>query len=234
MIKGAMMKKLLIVEDDQAIREALRYYFKKQDYIVTLSEGVLKAKQLILKENFDLVILDIGLADGDGYELAKYIRGYSQLPIIFLTARDEREDLYRAFELGGDDYLTKPFEIKELDLRIQSILRRMDVKNEKRLRQSGDISIDSKAVRVFKREEQITLTATEYKLLTLFFDNPKQAITRDDILKYIWQTNEDIDGSNTISVYVKRLREKIEDDPSFPNYIKTVRGVGYMWNEDVD
>lgn len=229
-----MMKKLLIVEDDQAIREALRYYFKKQDYIVTLSEGVLKAKQLILKENFDLVILDIGLADGDGYELAKYIRGYSQLPIIFLTARDEREDLYRAFELGGDDYLTKPFEIKELDLRIQSILRRMDVKNEKRLRQSGDISIDSKAVRVFKREEQITLTATEYKLLTLFFDNPKQAITRDDILKYIWQTNEDIDGSNTISVYVKRLREKIEDDPSFPNYIKTVRGVGYMWNEDVD
>lgn len=228
------MKKLLIVEDDQAIREALRYYFKKQDYIVTLSEGVLKAKQLILKENFDLVILDIGLADGDGYELAKYIRGYSQLPIIFLTARDEREDLYRAFELGGDDYLTKPFEIKELDLRIQSILRRMDVKNEKRLRQSGDISIDSKAVRVFKREEQITLTATEYKLLTLFFDNPKQAITRDDILKYIWQTNEDIDGSNTISVYVKRLREKIEDDPSFPNYIKTVRGVGYMWNEDVD
>ena len=178
--------------------------------------------------------MDVGLPDGDGFELSQYIRTLSQVPIVFLTAVDSQEDIYKGFEIGGDDYITKPFSVKELFLRVNSILKRQEVVDIKKVRTSGDIKVDNLSVRVYKNDQILDLTPTEYKLVNYFLDNPKVALSRDDILKNIWDTNEDLRGDNTISVYIKRLREKIEDDAAFPEYIRTIRNVGYMWDKEVN
>ena len=228
------MKKILIIEDDNSICSGLKFYLKEKGMSVSSCGTVFEAKQKIIKEFFDIIIMDIGLPDGDGFELAKYIRSFSQVPIVFLTAVDEQENIYKGFELGGDDYVTKPFSIKELYLRVNSILKRSETTDIKKIRTSGDIKLDNLSVRVFKEEDALDLTPTEYKLINLFIDNPKVALSRDDILKNIWDTNEELKGDNTISVYIKRLREKIEDDVAFPEYIITVRNVGYMWDKEVE
>lgn len=228
------MKKILIIEDDDSICTGLKFYMKKRGISVSTCANVFEAKQVIIKEFFDIIIMDVGLPDGDGFELAKYIRTFSQVPIIFLTAVDGQDNIYKGFELGGDDYVTKPFSIKELFLRVNSILKRQEISELKKVRTSGDIILDNLSVRVHKKDKSLELTPTEFKLINLFFDNPKKALSRDDILKNIWDTNEELKGDNTISVYIKRLREKIEDEVGFPEYIKTVRNVGYMWDKDVE
>ncbi len=228
------MKKILIVEDDRSISVGLKFYFKKEGLNVSTSETVFDAKQKIIQEFFDVIVMDVGLPDGDGFELAQYIRTLSQVPIVFLTAVDSQEDIYKGFEIGGDDYITKPFSVKELFLRVNSILKRQEVVDIKKVRTSGDIKVDNLSVRVYKNDQILDLTPTEYKLVNYFLDNPKVALSRDDILKNIWDTNEDLRGDNTISVYIKRLREKIEDDAAFPEYIRTIRNVGYMWDKEVN
>lgn len=228
------MRKILIVEDDKSISTALKFSFKKEGFSVLTVDTAAEARRVIFEEIFDIIIMDVGLPDDDGFELSKYIRTISQVPIVFLTARDDKEDVYKGFEIGGDDYITKPFSFKELFLRVNSILRRNEVSEVKKVRKSGDIRIDTSSVRVYKKDSIIDLTPTEYKLLNVFFDNSKHAMTREDILKEIWETNQDLKGDNTISVYIKRLREKIEDDPNKPQYIITIRNVGYMWDKDVD
>lgn len=228
------MKKILIVEDDRSISVGLKFYFKKEGLNVSTSETVFDAKQKIIQEFFDVIVMDVGLPDGDGFELSQYIRTLSQVPIVFLTAVDSQEDIYKGFEIGGDDYITKPFSVKELFLRVNSILKRQEVVDIKKVRTSGDIKVDNLSVRVYKNDQILDLTPTEYKLVNYFLDNPKVALSRDDILKNIWDTNEDLRGDNTISVYIKRLREKIEDDAAFPEYIRTIRNVGYMWDKEVN
>lgn len=227
------MKKILIVEDDKSISTALSFSFKKEGFNVDAIGTAAEARKLIFEELFDIIIMDVGLPDGDGFEVSKYIRSVSEVPIVFLTARDEKEYMYRGFEIGGDDYITKPFSFKELYLRVNSILRRNETNDMKKIRVSGDIRIDTSSVRVYKKDTILDLTPTEYKLLNFFFDNSKNAMTREDILKNIWETNQDLKGDNTISVYIKRLREKIEDEVNTPDYIKTVRNVGYIWDKDV-
>jgi len=227
------MKRLLIVEDDNSISTALSFSFKKEGFDVNAIATAAEARKLIFEEPFDIIIMDVGLPDGDGFEVSKYIRSVSQVPIVFLTARDEKEYMYRGFELGGDDYITKPFSFKELYLRVNSILRRNENSDMKKVRVSGDIRIDTSSVRVYKKDVILDLTPTEYKLLNFFFDNARDAMTREDILKNIWATTQDLKGDNTISVYIKRLREKIEDEVNTPVYIKTVRNVGYIWDKEV-
>lgn len=228
------MRKILIVEDDLSISAGLKFYFKKNGLNVSTCDSFLEAKQTVIKEYFDLIVMDVGLPDGNGFELAKYVRTISQVPIVFLTAVDDQDNIYKGFELGGDDYITKPFSVKELFLRVNSILKRQVPTEQKKVRTSGDIKVDTLSVRVYKGEKVLDLTPTEYKLVNLFIENAKVALSRDDILKNIWDTNEELRGDNTISVYIKRLREKIENDAGYPEYIKTVRNVGYMWDKEVD
>ncbi|MDO5026845.1 MAG: response regulator transcription factor [Tissierellia bacterium] len=228
------MKKILIIEDDRSISEGLKFYFKNKGLNVSSCASIYEAKRLLMDGSFDLIIMDLGLPDGNGFELARYIRTFSGVAIVFLTAIDEQESLYKGFELGGDDYVTKPFSIKELYLRVNSILKRQDFGPMKKIRKSGQIKLDKSSRKVYKDNLELELTPTEYKLLNYFIDNPNIALSRDDILKNIWDINEDIRGDNTISVYIKRLREKIEDNLACPQYIQTIRKVGYMWDKEVD
>lgn len=186
-----------------------------------------------MNDIFDLIILDVGLPDGDGFEIGEEVRRMSQVPIIFLTARDEQEDIIKGLSIGADDYMTKPFSVKELHLRINSILKRSRKADAQMVKVSGDILIEITNNKAFRKGEMLDLTPTEYKLLNVFMDNPKLALNREDLLRQIWDTNESFQSANTITVYIKRLREKIEDNISEPVYITTVRKGGYMWDVEV-
>ena len=225
------MTRILMVEDDDSIAIGLKYYFEKIGYEVVRACDAFTAKDLFRKEDFDLVIMDIGLPDADGFELTKHIRTDNELPIIFLTARDEEDDLIKAFEIGGDDYMTKPFSLKELEARVNRLLKRADKDGAKKV--SKDIMLDTQRQIAFKNGAKLDLTSMEYKLLLYFMTNPKKPLTRDELIAYIWDTDEIVKGNNTISVYIKRLREKIEDDLIIPEYILTLRNVGYVWDQEV-
>lgn len=227
------MSKILLVEDDSTIATGLSYLCKNEGYQMDLAPCVKDAKKAIDEGDYDLYLLDIGLPDGNGYDVCKYIREKESTPIIFLTARDDESDVVKGLEMGGDDYIAKPFRTKELLSRIKSVLRRTTelVANNKLV--SGDIEIDQLTTKVFVKGEEISLTQSEYKLLLLYMNNAKKVITRIASLENLWEVEGDFINDSSISVYIRRLREKIEDNPSEPRYLKTVRGVGYIWDEDV-
>lgn len=228
------MSRLLLVEDDQALALGIEFTLVDEDYQVlraaTLSEG----RRLFENENFELIILDVNLPDGNGYELCKYIRTKSDVPIIFLTALDEEVNVVLGFEIGGDDYITKPFRVKELISRIKAILRRNSkIAASGTKLASGDIVLDTSTALVKKNGSEIALTAQEYRLLLIFMSKPKILMKRDEILRYLLEGAEAFFDENTLSVYIKRIREKVEDNPKEPHYIITQRGLGYKWNMEV-
>lgn len=227
------MANLLLVEDDATLSLGIVYSLEKEGYKVDKVNTVESAKSIIVEKDFDLIILDIGLPDGDGFELCKYIRQSRTTPIIFLSAEDEEVNIVMALDMGGDDYITKPFRINELLSRIKAVLRRYNKTLLGQNLQSGDIKIDLLANKVFVKDEEINLTASEYKLLLILMKNFKIALSRVKILENLWDTEGDFVDDNSLSVYIKRLREKIEEDFSQPKYIKTLRGVGYMWDMEV-
>ncbi|MDO5718772.1 MAG: response regulator transcription factor [Tissierellia bacterium] len=227
------MTRILLVEDDTALATGIEYLLQNEGYEMDLSTTVKDAKEKINNRDYDLFILDIGLPDGDGYELCHYIRIDKQTPIIFLTARDEERDVVKGLEIGGDDYISKPFRTKELVSRIKSVLRRFSTRITSNILVSGDIKIDQLQARTYLRDEEISLTPSEYKLLLLYMNNSKKVITRIAALENLWDVEGDFINDSSISVYIRRLREKIEDDPSNPRYLKTARGIGYIWDEEV-
>lgn len=228
------MKKILLIEDDKALSVGVVYYFNKEGYLVDHMVSLKEAFEKFSKEIYEVILLDISLPDGEGYDFANRIRKISQVPIIFLTARDSEESLLRAFELGADDYITKPFSLKELNARIKSVLKRAGtVLNSGTKRVSGDIEVDILSLKVSKKGKNIDLTSSEYKLLNYFMDNYNIALSRDKILEFLWQSDAGFSAYSTVSVYINRLREKIEKDPGYPQYIVTKRGVGYMWSVEV-
>ncbi|NLW52986.1 MAG: response regulator transcription factor [Tissierellia bacterium] len=227
------MEKILLVEDNASIIKGLTFYLKKEGYQIEVAKSAVEARKQIMNDIFDLIILDVGLPDGDGFEIGEEVRRMSQVPIIFLTARDEQEDIIKGLSIGADDYMTKPFSVKELHLRINSILKRSRKADAQMVKVSGDILIEITNNKAFRKGEMLDLTPTEYKLLNVFMDNPKLALNREDLLRQIWDTNESFQSANTITVYIKRLREKIEDNISEPVYITTVRKGGYMWDVEV-
>lgn len=226
------MNKILLLEDDAALVDGLQYALRKEGYEVEAARRVGEARER-LENGYDLLLLDVALPDGTGFEVCESARkSGSSVPVIFLTAADDEMSIVRGFDSGGDDYVTKPFRLSELRARIHALLRRAgtDRKNGRRL-VSGNINIDPERGLAEKDGKALELTGAEYRLLCLFIRNAGIVVTRNRILEELWDSGGSFVDDNTVSVYVRRLREKIERDPSKPESLMTVRGFGYRWNE---
>jgi DNA-binding response OmpR family regulator len=233
------MNRLLLVEDDESLALGIEFSLKDGGYEVSRTSTVEGGKKLFHMESFDLVLLDVNLPDGNGYELCKYIREISDVPIIFLTALDDEVNVVQGLEIGGDDYITKPFRVRELLSRIKATIRRNsnNTRNYKNtlvenILRSESIFVDNIKAVVKKNGEVINLTAQEYKLLLIFMNKPNVLMKRDEILKELLEGEDPFFDENTLSVYIKRIRDKIEDNPREPQYIVNKRGLGYKWNKE--
>lgn len=225
------MVKILIVEDDSTIAFGVKYALEQEGFNVDIAKDLQEARDNISNNNYNIILLDVMLPDGTGYDLCKEIRNMSEVPIIFLTACDEEVNIVMGLDIGGDDYMTKPFRIRELISRIKAVLRRKSNNNEdnKKVLKLGNISIYTLEARVYKNNEEVFLTSVEYKLLLILIQNKNVVLSRSQILEKLWDVSYDFVNDNTLTVYIKRLREKIEDDSSNPDKIITVRGLGYKW-----
>lgn len=226
---------LLLLEDDISLIDGLSYSLKKNGFDVEIVRTVAEAfDRLHSLEKYDMLILDVTLPDGTGFAVCEKVRKLgSQVPIIFLTASDEEVSVIRGLDSGGDDYITKPFKLGELCSRIRALLRRSGISNREKATtiQCGDLVIDLLGNRVLRKGKILDLTNAEYRLLGLLVRNANRIVTRDIILSELWDDAGNFVDDNTLSVYVRRLREKVEDDPSHPRHLMTVRGFGYRWEE---
>ena len=216
------MAKLLLVEDNNAIIMGLDFLFKEEGYNFDVARTCNEADKLITKNKYDIVLLDVFLPDGNGFEICKKIKKEFNTPVIFLTAKDEEKDIVYGFDIGADDYVIKPFRNRELISRINNVLRR---NNKGRKIRYKDVIIDVESGRVYKDEEEVLLTKLEYTILLCLFQNQNILITREKLLNDIWDVAGNFVEDNTLTVYIKRIREKIGD--SSGSIIKTIRGMGY-------
>lgn len=222
---------IFLLEDDEAIGIGLKYSLENEGYTVTIATSVKSAFEIINKEKFTLYILDLTLPDGSGYDVCKKIKSIGDFPVIFLTAYDDEVNVVMGLELGADDYISKPFRVKELIARIKSVLRRYN-RESKGIIKIGNVLINTNKATVFKNGQEVILTAMEYKLFLILLNNRGNILSRNKLLEYIWDVEGDFVNDNTLTVYIKRLRDKIEDDPSAPMIIKTIRGLGYVIEND--
>ena len=216
--------KILIVEDDSTIRSGLKYCLEYENFEVLEASCGSETLDLINK-NISLILLDINLPDIDGFELFKKIKAIKDIPIIFLTANDLETSIVLGLDMGADDYITKPFKTRELISRIKNALRKNSQNTD--LIKIKNITIDLKQAKVFKYNKDVNLTALEYKILLTLALNPNVTFTREKLLADIWDVNEEYVYDNTLTVYIKRIREKVEDDVTNPKIIETIRGIGY-------
>ena len=213
------MKRLFLLEDDLSLISGLSFAVKKEGYEIDVARTTLEADTLWVNDKYDLVILDVSLPDGSGFDFCRKIRLTSKVPVIFLTA--------------ADDYITKPFKLAIFMSRINALLRRSENFNTAVTElNSNDISIRLLKGEVYKRGKLLDLTASEYKLLCLFMENPDQILSPEQILGKLWDCSENYIDNNSLTVYIRRLRTKIEDNPGEPKRIVTVRGMGYKWNTE--
>ncbi len=220
------MEKILIIEDDNSIREGLKYYLEQEKYeVIDVKDGSQALLALTNNMNTSIVLLDINLPDINGFDLFPRLKRIVNVPIIFLTASDLEVSIVRGLDMGADDYITKPFKARELLSRIKTVLRR--VNNNSNCFNIHNITIDLNQAKVLKNGKDVMLTALEYKILLSFALNPNIVFTREKILADVWDVEEEYVSDNTLTVYIKRIREKIEDDPTNPKIIITVRGIGY-------
>jgi len=219
------MTKLLLVEDDKSIVSALSEFLASEGFDVKSTPSQSGALHLLESEKFDLVLLDVSLADGNGFVLCRTIKGEFSIPVIFLTASGDEFSTVTGFELGADDYIAKPFRPRELVTRIRNILRLTGGAGS--TIRVGDISVDTVRGSASKGGHDLFLSALEYRLLLALLNNRGQTMTRSRLLETIWDVAGEFVNDNTLTVYIKRLREKIEDDPQTPEIIRTVRGIGY-------
>lgn len=217
---------LLIIEDDETIRMGLTYYLEQENFKVLEAKDAKEGKEKYTNNKIDIVLLDVNLPDKNGFDLFKELKENKDIPIIFLTANDLEISIVRGLDMGADDYITKPFKARELISRIKSVLRRTNKQNTNIIK-IKDITIDLNQAKVLKNNIDVMLTALEYKILLTLALNPNIVFTREKILADIWDVNEEFVNDNTLTVYIKRIREKIENDPTNPRIIETVRGVGY-------
>lgn len=224
------MAKILLLEDDISLIDGLEYALRKNAFTVETVRTVHEALRFLnLQDDYDLLLLDVTLPDGTGFDVCEKVRAKgSQIPIIFLTAADEEVNVIRGLDSGGDDYITKPFKIGELCSRIRALQRRTNYAAQP-VFSSDQLCIDFSQNRVTLKENTVELTRTEYRLLSLLVQNANKIVTRETILDALWDNTGDFVDNNTLSVYIRRLREKIELDPSQPQHLTTVRGFGYRW-----
>ena len=219
------MIKLLLVEDDSSIVKNLSEYLVSEGFLVTSASGQNEALQKLEQRTFDLVLLDISLPDGNGFSLCSMLKSEYRLPVIFLTASGDEYSTITGFELGADDYISKPFRPRELVMRIKNVLRLTGSKGK--TVSIGAIEVDTEKGKATKNGKDILLSALEYRLLLIFINNRGAVLTRTKLLDSIWDIAGEYVSDNTLTVYIKRLREKLEDEPANPTLIKTVRGIGY-------
>ena len=220
--------KIFLLEDDASIAMGLEYSLQKEGYETKRCADMQSALKAVESEDYDLYLLDLSLPDGSGYDVCRAVKAKGDRPVIFLTAFDDEVNVVMGFDLGADDYVSKPFRINELMARIKSVLRRYHSENYSGIVELHGIKINTNEAKVYKNGKEIVLTAMEYRLLLILLNNRGQIMTRNQLLENIW----DIDGifvnDNTLTVYIKRLRDKIEDDSLDPKIIKTVRKMGYI------
>lgn len=221
------MHHILILEDDRDLAGGIERALRESQRSFTLCHDIASARKAIAQNQYDLFIFDVSLPDGSGLDLCGEIRTFLQTPIIFLTANDTEMDMVYGLEIGGDDYITKPFSLAVLRARVSVLLRRSFDKS--RAFVFGDLSLDFERLIFTKNGAHIDLSKTEQRLLHLLSSNPGQTITRDRLIEYVWPDGSSFVDENALSVAISRLRTKLEDDLSAPQYIKTVRGIGYSW-----
>lgn len=220
------MSKILLVEDTQSIILGLEYLFKEEGFELEVASNKKQAIEKIDNNNFDLILLDIMLPDGNGFEIGKYVKKNTDTPIIFLTTKDEEKDVVYGLELGAEDYIIKPFRNRELISRVKNVLKRNQKSN---ILICKNIKIDAELGKVYNDDEEIVLTKLEYKILLNLFTNQNKLVTREEILNDIWDIAGNFVNDNTLTVYIKRIREKIGDKDG--QVIQTVRGLGYRVEE---
>lgn len=218
---------IFILEDDPAIDAGLKYSLESEGFSVSVAVTVKQAMDMILKNEYSLCILDLTLPDGSGYDVCRFIKSKRDIPVIFLTAADDEVNAVMGLDMGADDYISKPFRVRELTARIKAVLRRFGKTPQDRALRLANIIINTDQAKVYKDSTEIILSAMEYRLLLVFANNKGRVMSRNQLLESIWDVAGDFVNDNTLTVYIKRLRDRIEDDPSDPKIIKTVRGLGY-------
>lgn len=225
------MSRILLLEDDLSLINGLSFAFRKQGFTLDIARTLKEAEGLWGDGKYDLLVLDVSLPDGNGFEFCQKVRWSSKVPIIFLTASDEEMNIIMGLDIGGDDYITKPFKLGVLMSRINALLRRAKDFG------SADTELNSNGIKVlllqgqaYKKNELLELTAAEYKLLCLFMKNPNVVLSKEKILDKLWDCEGNYIDSSTLTVYIRRLRMKIEDNPGEPQMLLTVRRMGYKWN----
>lgn len=219
---------ILVLEDDDAIALGLAYSLKSEGFTVTVCKTVADALHTIAEKDFALHILDLTLPDGNGYDVCRAVRQKGDAPVIFLTAFDDEVNVVMGLELGADDYISKPFRIKELLARMKSVLRRCKADNPDGIIRLRNLEVRTNEAKVYKNGRDVFLTAMEYRLLLILLHNRGHILTRTQLLEEIWDVSGDFVNDNTLTVYIKRLRDKIEENSDDPVIIKTVRGLGYV------
>ncbi len=225
------MSNILLLEDDLSLINGLSFALRKQGYGLEVARTIKEVDTVWAEGKYDLLILDISLPDGSGFEICEKVRQTSKVPIIFLTASDEEVNIIMGLDMGGDDYITKPFKLGVLLSRINALLRRAgDFSRTDTEIQSNGLKAILTQGKVYKNGELLDLTAGEYKLLCLFMQNPGTVLSKEQILENLWDNEGNYIDNNTLNVYIRRLRTKVEDNPSDPQMILTVRRMGYKWN----
>ncbi len=224
-----MERHILVVEDDRALNEGIAFALMKEGYVVHKAWSLKEAERKLVQK-MDLILLDINLPDGDGRDFLKNILSGQRVPVLFLTAKDSEEDMLKGFRMGCDDYITKPFSMAVLVMKIGAVLKRSG-ESSRRLYTDGGLVYDFEDKTLKNHGRKIELTALEVKLLEIFLDHKGIVLTRESLLDRIWDAQEKYVEDRTLSVNIHRLREKIEDDPEKPKHIRTVFGIGYKWEE---
>lgn len=232
---------VLIIEDNVDLSFGLKYSLEKENMKIETSETLKDANEKMLQNNYDLLLLDVMLPDGKGFDFCENLRKTSDMPVIFLTACDEEFDIVRGLDTG-DDYITKPFKLSELTSRIKAVMRRYDKAKQSTINQnsqcieglmSGDIYLDIQKGRAYKNQNPIQLTPLEYRLVYILMVNANAVMAREQILSKLWDSCGEFVEDKTLTVNISRLRTKLETEPAEPEYIVTVRGMGYIWNKAI-
>ena len=229
--RGTKMNKILLLEDDLSLINGLTFAFQKAGFELDIARTIKEADTAWTEGKYDLLILDVSLPDGSGFEICRKVRQTSKVPIIFLTVSDEEINVIMGLDIGGDDYITKPFKVSVLMSRINALLRRAnDFGSANTELHSNGIKVLLLQGQAYKNGELLDLTAAEYKLLCLFMQNPNVLLSKEQILQKLWDGDGNYVDSNTLTVYIRRLRIKIEDNPSEPQMLLNIRRMGYKWN----
>lgn len=226
------MTKILLVEDDGQIASYLGELLRAEGFDTQIAGSKKEASECLLIQAFDLVLLDVSLPDGNGFSICAEIKKEYEIPVIFLTASGDEYSVVAGLDMGADDYIAKPFRPRELISRIRSVLRRC--KKEQRILSCGDLKVNVSSATVTKGEKELFLSALEYRLLLILLQNKGQILTRNQLLEEIWDASGEYVNDNTLSVYMKRLREKIEENPQIPRLLHTIRGIGYRMEDRIE